>query len=65
MKVARADGGQDQDWLTSREAARRLGIATRDLYDLIDRGALAAYHVEGDLLLRPDDLAAYRGRPPA
>lgn len=55
----------DKDWLTSREAARRLDIATRDLYDLIDRGALAAYHVEGDLVLRPDDVAAYRRRPPA
>jgi excisionase family DNA binding protein len=65
MKVARTDGGQDKDWLTSREAARRLGIATRDLYDLIDCGALAAYPVEGDLVLRPDDVAAYRRRPPA
>lgn len=65
MKVARTDGGQDKDWLNSREAARRLDIATRDLYDLIDRGALAAYHVEGDLVLRPDDVAAYRRRPPA
>jgi excisionase family DNA binding protein len=59
MKVAWTDGGQDEDWLTSREAARRLDIATRDLYDLIDRGALAAYRVEGDLVLRPDDVAAY------
>jgi excisionase family DNA binding protein len=65
MKVARPDGGQDEDWLTSREAARRLGITTRDLYELIDRGAVAAYHVEGDLALRPDDVAAYRRRPPA
>jgi excisionase family DNA binding protein len=65
MKVARADGGQDKDWLTSREAARRLDIATRDLYELIDRGALAAYPVEGDLVLRPDDVAAYRRHPPA
>jgi excisionase family DNA binding protein len=65
MKAVRIDGVQDKDWLTSREAARRLDIATRDLYDLIDRGALAAYHVEGELVLRPDDVAAYRRRPPA
>jgi excisionase family DNA binding protein len=65
MKVTRTDGGQDRDWLTSREAARRLDIATRDLYELIDRGALAAYPVEGDLVLRPDDVAAYRRRSPA
>jgi excisionase family DNA binding protein len=65
MKVTRADGDQDKDWLTSREAARRLDIPTRDVYDLIDRGALAAYPVEGDLMLRPDDVAAYRRRPPA
>jgi hypothetical protein len=65
MKVVRSDGGQDEDWLTSREAARRLDIATRDLYDVIDAGALAGYYVEGDLVLRPDDVAAYRRRPPA
>jgi excisionase family DNA binding protein len=65
MKAVRAGGGQDKDWLTSREAARRLDIATRDLYDLIDRGALAAYPVEGDLVLRPEDIATYRRRPPA
>lgn len=65
MKVARSDGSQDVNWLNSREAARRLDIATRDLYDLIDRGALAAFHVEGDLVLRLDDVAAYRRRPTA
>jgi excisionase family DNA binding protein len=65
MKVARPGGAQDKDWLTSREAARRLDIGTRDLYELIDRGALAAYPVEGDLVLRPADVAAYRRRPPA
>ncbi len=52
-------------WITSRDAARRLGIGTRELYDLIDRGALAAYHVEGDLVLRPDDVASYRPGLPA
>jgi excisionase family DNA binding protein len=65
MKVAGTGGGQERGWITSREAARRLDIATRDLYDLIDRGALAAYHLQGDLVLRPDDVAAYRRRPPA
>jgi excisionase family DNA binding protein len=65
MKDANAGQAQDMGWITSRDAARRLGIGTRELYDLIDRGALAAYHVEGDLVLRPDDVAAHRRRPPA
>lgn len=52
-------------WVTSREAARRLGIGTRELYELIERGALTAYHVKGDLVLRPDDVTAYRRRPSA
>jgi excisionase family DNA binding protein len=65
MKDADSGQAQDKGWLTSREAARQLDIAIRDLYELIDRGALAAYHVEGDLVLRPDDVAAYRRRPPA
>jgi excisionase family DNA binding protein len=65
MKAANAGQAPSRGWITSRDAARRLDIGTRELYELIDRGALAAYRVEGDLVLRPDDVAAYRHRPPA
>ncbi len=33
------------DWLSTKEDARRLGIAPRTLYALIDRGELPAYHM--------------------
>jgi hypothetical protein len=65
MKDASAGQAPSTGWITSRDAARRLDIGTRELYELIDGGALAAYHVDGDLVLRPDDVAAYRRRPPA
>lgn len=31
------------EWLSTKEAARRLGITTRTLYRLIDEGQLPAY----------------------
>jgi hypothetical protein len=65
MKDASVGQAPSMGWITSRDAARRLGIGTRELYEFIDGGALAAYHVEGDLVLRPEDVAAYRRRPPA
>ncbi len=55
-------GGGDGGWVTVRDAALQLGIRPRQLYELIDRGALAAYHREGDVKLRADDVAAYRDR---
>lgn len=33
----------ESDWLSTKEAARRLGITTRTLYRLIDEGQLPAY----------------------
>jgi hypothetical protein len=58
--AGQGDEGGDPGWVTARDAARQLDIPSRQLYDLIDRGALAAYHVDDDLVLRPGDLAAYR-----
>jgi hypothetical protein len=58
--AGQGDKGGDPGWVTARDAARQLGVSPRQLYDLIDRGALAAYHVDDDLVLRPGDLAAYR-----
>jgi excisionase family DNA binding protein len=34
---------EDVTWLSTREAARQLGITTRTLYRLIDSGQLPAY----------------------
>jgi excisionase family DNA binding protein len=36
-------GHEEIEWLSTREAARRLGITTRTLYRLIDEGQLPAY----------------------
>ncbi len=58
----RAGGGGEAGWITVRHAARQLGVTPRQLYELIDRGALAAYHREGDVKLRGEDVAAYRDR---
>lgn len=55
-------GGGDGGWVTVRHAATQLDIPPRQLYELIERGTLAAYHREGDVKLRADDVAAYRDR---
>ena len=34
---------EEINWLSTREAARRLGITTRTLYRLIDSGQIPAY----------------------
>ena len=61
-EAAGGPGGGEGDggWITVRHAARQLGIGPRQLYELIDRGALAGYHREGDVKLRADDVATYR-----
>ena len=53
-------------WLTTREAAKRLGVAHRRLYELIDVGELPAYREADDLRLSASDVDAYLTRnPPA
>ena len=46
--------------LNARQAATRLGVASRVLYRLVDVGDLAAYKVGRDLRLRVEDLDSYR-----
>jgi excisionase family DNA binding protein len=46
-------------WMSTTEAARRLGITIRTLYRLIDEGQLVAYKVGRVIRLRPDDLAEF------
>lgn len=48
--------------LNTRQAAERLGVASRELYRLIDLGELPAYKVGRDLRLRPDEVDAYKNQ---
>ncbi len=41
--AGQGDEGGDPGWVTARDAARHLGVPPRQLYDLIDDGALPAY----------------------
>ena len=51
--------------MTTREASRRLGVAPRHLYALIDRGELPAFRFGRDIRLRPLDVDAYLRDHPA
>jgi excisionase family DNA binding protein len=47
------------DWLSTGEAAGRLGVESRRLYELIDGGALPAYRFGRVIRLRLDDVQRY------
>ena len=47
------------EWISSQEAARRLGVTTRTLYRFIDQGDLAAYRMGRVIRLRTADLDAF------
>jgi excisionase family DNA binding protein len=57
-------GDAQTTWLTTREAAARLGVPARELYRLIDVGDLPAYKFGRDLRLRQADVDAYREHRP-
>ena len=46
------------------DAARQLGVSFRELYALIDAGALPAYKAGRDVMLRHADIDAYRRNQP-
>ena len=48
------------EWLKPVEAARRLGISTRELYRLIDEGHLPAYKFGRVIRLLGTDVEEYR-----
>lgn len=50
------------DWLSTREAARQLGLTVRTLYRLIDTGELAAYKIGRVIRLKQDDVDDYLQR---
>jgi excisionase family DNA binding protein len=51
--------GGSTDWLSTKEAARRLGITARTLYRFIDEGQLPAYRFGRVIRLKPADIDAY------
>ena len=46
-------------WLSTREAAARLGITTRTLYRMIDSGQLPAYKFGRVIRLKEHELEAF------
>jgi excisionase family DNA binding protein len=47
------------DWLSTQEAARRLGVTPRTLYRFIDQGELPAYRLGRVIRLKADDVDAF------
>ena len=50
------------EWLKPIDAARRLGVPTKELYRLIDEGALPAYRFGRVIRLLASDVEEYRNR---
>ena len=48
----------DIEWLSTQEAARRLGITTRTLYRFVDQGELPAYRMGRVIRLQASDVDA-------
>lgn len=49
----------DLDWLSTQDAARRLGITPRTLYRFIDLGELPAYRLGRVIRLKAADVEAF------
>ena len=49
----------DIEWLSTQEAARRLGITTRTLYRFVDQGEIPAYRMGRVIRLQATDVNAY------
>jgi excisionase family DNA binding protein len=52
------DGGRDR-LLSVRQVAERLGVCTRTIYELIDRGELPHIRISNAIRVAPADVAAY------
>lgn len=50
---------QDITWLSTKEAARKLGITNRTLYRLIDEGKVTAYKFGRVIRLKDADVDAF------
>lgn len=49
----------DIEWLSTQDAARRLGVTPRTLYRFIDLGDLPAYRLGRVIRLKADDVSAF------
>jgi excisionase family DNA binding protein len=54
----------ERTWMTTAQAARRLGISRARLYRVIDSGALPAYKIGRLIRLQVSDVEGYRGQHP-
>ena len=54
-----AHGSPDAVWLSTQEAARRLGVTARTLYRFIDQGDLPAYRLGRVIRLTLQDVDAF------
>ena len=52
----------DIEWLSTQEAARRLGITTRTLYRFVDQGELPAYRMGRVIRLQAADIDEFIAR---
>jgi excisionase family DNA binding protein len=49
----------DDEWMSTAEAARRLGVRPRTVYGFINRGELPAFRIGRVIRVRESDLAAF------
>ncbi len=54
-----ADQYAVDEWLSTSEAAKRLGMTARTIYSFIDAGSLPAYRFGRVIRIREVDLAAF------
>lgn len=57
------DNGVDE-WLSTRNAAERLGVSLRTLYRFIDQGVLPAYKMGRVIRLRSIDVVSFAANRP-
>jgi excisionase family DNA binding protein len=50
---------EEGGWLSTKEAAARLGVALRSLYRFIDEGELPAYKLGRVIRLKEEDVDTY------
>ena len=51
--------GSHPGWMSTDEVAHRLGVATKTVYRLIDRGELRAFRIGRVIRLKSGDVEAY------
>jgi excisionase family DNA binding protein len=59
LRAEDAEGSPDATWLSTQEAARRLGVTPRTLYRFIDQGELTAYRLGRVIRLKLSDVDAF------